>query len=76
MAPRPAPQVTATQPENDIAVLQPDQLPNLLVPAVMGNPNAMRVGDEAFAVGNPFGLYQLDERWRDLRLQPPVPGGR
>jgi S1-C subfamily serine protease len=27
------------------------------VPAILGNPNAMRVGDEAFAVGNPFGLY-------------------
>lgn len=50
-------QVTGAQPENDIAVLQPDQLPNILVPAVLGNPNAMRVGDEAFAVGNPFGLY-------------------
>jgi len=50
-------QVTGAQPENDIAVLQPDQLPNVLVPAVLGNPNAMRVGDEAFAVGNPFGLY-------------------
>ena len=29
----------------------------MLVPAVLGNPNAMRVGDEAYAVGNPFGLY-------------------
>jgi len=50
-------QVTGAQPENDIAVLQPDQLPGVLVPAVLGNPNVMRVGDEAFAVGNPFGLY-------------------
>ncbi len=50
-------QVAATLPENDIAVLQPDQLPGLLVPAIMGNPNAMQVGDEAFVVGNPFGLY-------------------
>lgn len=50
-------QVTASQPENDIAVLQPDQLPSVLVPAVLGNPNAMQVGDEAYAVGNPFGLY-------------------
>ena len=24
---------------------------------MLGNPNAMRVGDEAFAVGHPFGLY-------------------
>ncbi len=50
-------QVTATQPENDIAVLQPDQLPGVFAPAVLGNPNAMRVGDEVFAVGNPFGLF-------------------
>lgn len=50
-------QVVATQPENDIAVLLPDSQPPLLVPAVLGNPNAMQVGDEAFVVGNPFGLY-------------------
>ena len=50
-------QVISSQPEIDIAVLQADQLPGLVVPAVMGNPNALRVGDEAFAVGNPFGLY-------------------
>jgi len=49
--------VTATQPENDIAVLAPDQLPAMVVPATLGNPNAMSVGDEVFAVGNPFGLY-------------------
>jgi S1-C subfamily serine protease len=50
-------QIVATQPESDIAVLRPSRLPELLVPAVLGNPNAMNVGDEAFAVGHPFGLY-------------------
>ena len=50
-------QVVTTQPENDIAVLQASQPPAQLVPAILGNPNAMRVGDEAFAVGNPLGLY-------------------
>jgi S1-C subfamily serine protease len=50
-------QIASTQPENDIAVLQPDQLPETVVPAVMGSPNAVQVGDEAYAVGNPFGLY-------------------
>jgi S1-C subfamily serine protease len=50
-------QVIATQPENDIAVLRPSQPPALIVPATLGNPYAMRVGDEAFVVGHPLGLY-------------------
>ena len=49
--------VIDSQPEKDTATLQPNELPELLTPAVMGNPSAMRVGDEAYAVGNPFGLY-------------------
>jgi S1-C subfamily serine protease len=50
-------EIIASQPEKDIAVLGSDLLPEVLVPAVLGNPGAMRIGDEAFAVGNPFGLY-------------------
>jgi S1-C subfamily serine protease len=50
-------QIVLEKPENDIAIVQTDQLPELLVPATLGNPGAMRVGDEAYAVGNPFGLY-------------------
>ena len=50
-------QVASSQAENDIAVLSADKLPGELVPAVLGNPNAMRVGDDVYAVGNPFGLY-------------------
>ncbi len=50
-------QIAVKQPENDIAVLQPSQLPEQVVPATLGNPNAMSVGDEAYAVGNPLGLY-------------------
>lgn len=49
--------VVARQPEKDIAVVQAVTPPKLLAPAVIGNPAAMRVGDEAYAVGNPFGLY-------------------
>ena len=49
--------VTARQPENDIAVLRASQPPVQLVPATLGNPKAMHVGDEAFVVGNPLGLY-------------------
>lgn len=50
-------QVANTQPDNDIAVLKPSQPPAKLLPATLGNPKAMNVGDEAYAVGNPFGLY-------------------
>jgi S1-C subfamily serine protease len=49
--------IAVAQPENDIAMLTASSPPALIVPATLGNPNAMRVGDEAFAVGNPFGLY-------------------
>ena len=50
-------QVTTKQPENDIAVLQASTLPAQVVPATLGNPGAMRIGDEAYVVGNPLGLY-------------------
>jgi S1-C subfamily serine protease len=50
-------EVIVAQPENDIAVLHPNEPPGLIVPAILGNPNAMRIGDEAFVVGNPLGLY-------------------
>lgn len=49
--------VVAKMPEKDIAVIQATEPPAQLHPAVLGNPNAMRVGDEAYVVGNPFGLY-------------------
>jgi S1-C subfamily serine protease len=50
-------QVKTSQPDNDIAVLTADQPPAQIIPATLGNPTAMRIGDEAYAVGNPFGLY-------------------
>ncbi|MEO8607205.1 MAG: trypsin-like peptidase domain-containing protein [Chloroflexota bacterium] len=48
--------VAGTLPDSDIAVLKADTLPDEFVPAVLGNPNAMRIGDEAYVVGHPFGL--------------------
>lgn len=48
--------IISAEPANDIAVLHPQQPPELIVPATLGNPGAMRVGDDAFAVGNPMGL--------------------
>ena len=50
-------QIIVAQPEKDIAVVRPLQMPPLLVPAVLGSPGSMHVGDEAYAVGHPFGLY-------------------
>jgi S1-C subfamily serine protease len=49
--------VMVEQPEQDIAVLRADQPPAQIVPATLGNPKAMQIGDEAFVVGNPLGLY-------------------
>jgi S1-C subfamily serine protease len=48
--------VVARQEENDIAVLRATEPPAELVPAILGNPNALRIGSEAYAVGNPFAL--------------------
>src|SRR5512140_1342015 len=49
--------IVARQPEKDIAVVQALTPPQTIIPAVLGNPNAMQVGDDAYVVGNPFGLY-------------------
>jgi S1-C subfamily serine protease len=49
--------VMVEQPEHDIAVLRANQPPAQIVPATLGNPSAMQIGDEAFVVGNPLGLY-------------------
>ena len=49
--------IATQQPDDDIAVLHADQLPIDIVPATLGNPGGIRVGSEAFVVGNPFGLY-------------------
>lgn len=49
--------VSSVQADHDIAVLQPERLPATVVPAILGDPSTMHVGDEVFAVGNPFGLY-------------------
>jgi S1-C subfamily serine protease len=48
--------VVTEQPENDIAVLQPAELPEFLVPAVLGNPRSLPIGSEAYIVGHPSGL--------------------
>ena len=49
-------QVANVDRDRDIAVLTPAMAPGLIVPATLGNPSTLRVGDEVFAVGNPLGL--------------------
>ncbi len=48
--------ITGQQPENDIAVLTPSQPPDLIVPAILGDPTTLHPGDEAIVIGNPLGL--------------------
>ena len=40
----------------DIAVISPDNPPATIAAATLGNPGSMRIGSEAYIVGNPFGL--------------------
>jgi len=49
--------IASSDPDNDIAVLSPATLPATVVPAILGNPDAVKIGNEAYVVGNPFGLY-------------------
>ena len=50
--------VAQSTPENDIAYLAPRRLPQVVVPAVLGDPRSLRVGDEAYVIGNPLGLQR------------------
>jgi S1-C subfamily serine protease len=45
--------IAGADPTNDIAVLQPDRRPEVVVPAVLGGGG--QVGDDAYAVGHPLG---------------------
>jgi len=40
----------------DLAALRPKEIPDNLQPAMLGNSNALDVGEEAFVIGNPFGI--------------------
>jgi S1-C subfamily serine protease len=51
---RTAAHVVASTPDEDIAVLQPEQPPSVIVPAVLGG--GVRIGDDTYSVGNPLGL--------------------
>jgi len=49
-------QIASRDAAHDIAVLQPEQPPATIVPAVLGNPRSVRIGNEAYVMGSPFGL--------------------
>ena len=49
-------EVTSSDPAQDIAVLSAGGLPPGIPPAVLGSPAALRIGSDAYIVGNPFGL--------------------
>ncbi|CAG0941113.1 Putative serine protease HhoA [Anaerolineae bacterium] len=48
--------VVAKDAEQDIVVLRPRNPPFPIIPAVLGSPGALHVGDDVYAVGNPFGI--------------------
>lgn len=49
--------VLAQTPEQDLAILRAFNSPQLFVPATLGNPGGIRIGDDVYVVGNPYGLY-------------------
>lgn len=49
-------ELIGADPANDIAVLKIDAPPALLRPVVLGDSSSLRVGQNAYAIGNPFGL--------------------
>jgi S1-C subfamily serine protease len=44
------------QPENDLAVIRPDTLPDDLQPATLASTQNLRPGDDVVAIGFPFGI--------------------
>ncbi len=48
--------VVGVQPDNDLAVLQAQQIPDDLVPATLRSTTDLRPGDRVVAVGFPFGI--------------------
>ncbi|HKY49797.1 MAG TPA: trypsin-like peptidase domain-containing protein [Candidatus Limnocylindria bacterium] len=49
-------EIVATLPDRDIAVLRALAPPDQFLPATLGNPGSLSIGDPAFVIGHPFGL--------------------
>lgn len=48
--------IVSADPVHDIAVLESDVGPQVIVPAVLGSSKGLRIGDEAYPAGNPLGF--------------------
>jgi S1-C subfamily serine protease len=48
--------VAGSQPENDMAILIPEIIPDNLIPAVLASASTLNIGDQVVAVGGPFGI--------------------
>jgi serine protease Do len=48
--------IIGRDPKTDVALLKVDRLPAKLEPILMGDSDAMKVGEIVIAIGNPFGL--------------------
>lgn len=75
--------IAGTLGDKDIAVLKTETPPPMLVPATLGSPSSLQVGDEAIVVGNPFGLRHsvtsgvisgLNRSFKLPNTEEPVPG--
>jgi S1-C subfamily serine protease len=49
-------EVVGTDPSSDLAVIKVDVPEPLLVPVELGDSNSLQVGEQAIAIGNPFGF--------------------
>ena len=49
--------VVGRDPQNDLALLEVDAPPGLLVPVALGASEGLEVGQRAIAIGNPFGQF-------------------
>ena len=48
--------IVGARPELDLAIIQPDHLPDDLQPATLGSSASLRPGDDVVAIGFPFGI--------------------